>query len=358
MKAAVFSFSLRGAELSKRISEYLYNIGYEVYNQTISKYAEPSKLKPMLPDHNAACAKAFDCCKAIIFVGATAIAVRTIAPLIRSKLTDPAVLSVDERGNFVIPLLSGHIGGANELARCVAANLGAVACITTATDVNKLFAVDEWAVRNNMVLCSLKAAKDFAAALVDNQTVGLYLDKDFVISGPLPKHVKQDLTLPIGMAITLDKEIMPFAITVRLLPRILHLGIGCRRNISLDAIENLVFQNFTKLHLDRRCICSISTVDLKKDEKALLAFATKYKIPIKFYTAQALNQVLGEFTSSNFVKNIVGVDNVCERSAVLDSCSGRLLLRKTALNGVTLAIAAEKLVLDFTKTDLNLSIND
>lgn len=166
MRAAIFSFSARGAELSKKVAEYLHSIGYETELQTVAKYAEQTGIAPMLPNHNGACAAVFNKCQALVYVGAVGIAVRTIAPFIKSKLTDPAVISVDERGSFVIPLLAGHIGGANELSRCLAAALGATACVTTATDVNGLFAVDEWAARNRMVLCSLAAAKDFAAALV------------------------------------------------------------------------------------------------------------------------------------------------------------------------------------------------
>ena len=177
MRAAIFSFSARGAELSKKVAEYLHSIGYETELQTVAKYAEQTGIAPMLPDHNGACAAVFNKCQALVYVGAVGIAVRTIAPFIKSKLTDPAVISVDERGSFVIPLLAGHIGGANELSRCLAAALGATACVTTATDVNGLFAVDEWAARNRMVLCSLAAAKDFAAALVGDENVGLYYDK-------------------------------------------------------------------------------------------------------------------------------------------------------------------------------------
>ena len=240
MRAAIFSFSARGAELSKNVAEYLHSIGYETELQTVAKYAEQTGIAPMLPDHNGACAAVFNKCQALVYVGAVGIAVRTIAPFIKSKLTDPAVISVDERGSFVIPLLAGHIGGANELSRCLAAALGATACVTTATDVNGLFAVDEWAARNRMVLCSLAAAKDFAAALVGDENVGLYYDKEFQLTGPLPKLVVEDSSLPVGMAVTLQKHLQPFKTTVRLLPKIVHLGIGCRRNTPLENIEALV----------------------------------------------------------------------------------------------------------------------
>lgn len=352
MQAAIYSFSVRGAELSKKVCRCLQSVGYEVTNRTAAKYAEQTGLEPMLPDHNAVCAEDFNSCQTLVFVGAVGIAVRTIAPFIKSKLTDPAVLSLDERGNFVIPLLSGHIGGANELARCLAAALDAAACVTTATDVNGLFAVDEWAARNDMTLCSLKAAKDFAAALVNGERAGLYVDGDIKVQGELPRQVELNDSLPVGMAVTLNKHLQPFTVTVRLLPRIVHLGIGCRRNTPLENIEALVLPQLEALGLDKRCVAGIASVDLKKDEQGLLAFARKYNFPAAFYTAGELNAVEGDFTPSSFVQSVVGVSNVCERSAVKDSGGGRLLLRKTSLNGVTLAVAAEDLVLDFGHTGL------
>ena len=353
MEAAIYSFSLRGAKLSKRITALLKSLDYHVSNKTVAKYAEEASLEPLLPDHNVACAEDFSRCQLLVFVGAVGIAVRTIAPFIKSKLTDPEVLSIDERGNFVIPLLAGHIGGANEMSRYVAAALGAQACVTTATDVNGLFAVDEWAARNNMVLCSLKAAKDFAAALVAGDKVGLYVDAGFEVAGSLPKQVEINGSLPIGMAITLSKRLAPFRkSTLRLLPKIVHLGIGCKLNTPLERIEELVLPELERLDLDVRSIAGISSVDLKKDEQGLLAFAKKYNFPAHFYTAEELNALEGDFTPSAFVQSVVGVSNVCERSAVKDAGGGRLALRKTSRNGVTLAIAVEDLVLDFQHTGL------
>ena len=353
MEAAIYSFYLRGAKLSKRITALLKSLDYHVSNKTVAKYAEEASLEPLLPDHNVACAEDFSRCQLLVFVGAVGIAVRTIAPFIKSNLTDPAVLSLDERGNFVIPLLAGHIGGANEMSRYVAAALGAQACVTTATDVNGLFAVDEWAARNNMVLCSLKAAKDFAAALVAGEKVGLYMDAGLEVAGSLPKQVEINGSLPIGMAITLSKRLAPFRkSTLRLLPKIVHLGIGCKRNTPLERIEELVLPELERLDLDMRSIAGIASVDLKKDEQGLLAFAKKYNFPAHFYTAEELNALEGDFTPSAFVQSVVGVSNVCERSAVKDAGGGRLDLRKTSRNGVTLAIAVEDLVLDFQHTGL------
>ncbi len=353
MRAAVYSFSLRGAELSKKVGELLESLGYETRVETLPKYAEEAKLPAMVGNHYAVTEAAFKDCQAVVYVGSVGIAVRSIAPYLKSKLVDPAVISVDERGNFVIPLVSGHIGGANELARVIATHVGGQACVTTATDVNGLFAIDEWAARNRMVICSLNAAKDFAGALVHNDNVGFY--SDFPVTEPLPRQIEltsETGKYSVGMAVTLDKSIKPFETTVLLLPKIVHLGIGCRRNTPLENIEDLVLAELERLKIDKRCIVSIASVDLKKDEAGLLALAEKYKWRTDFYSADQLNKVEGDFTPSDFVASVVGVSNVCERSAVLASGGGKLLLRKISCNGVTLAIACEEITLDLNKTGL------
>ena len=353
MRAAVYSFSLRGAELSKKVGELLTSIGYDVRVETLPKYAEEAKLPAMTGNHYQVTEEAFKDCQAIVYVGSVGIAVRSIVPFLKSKLVDPAVVSVDERGLFVIPLVAGHIGGSNELARVLSNHIGGQACVTTATDVNGLFAIDEWAARNRMVICSLSAAKDFAAALVHNDVVGLY--SDFSVVEPLPRQIElttENDKYPVGMAVTLDKTAKPFEITTLLLPKIVHLGIGCRRNAPLENIEALVLPELERLKIDERCVVDIASVDLKKDEQGLLAFAEKYKWQTKFYTAAELEEVQGDFTPSAFVESVVGVSNVCERSAVLASKGGKLLLNKTSLNGVTLAIAIEEITLDLNKTGL------
>lgn len=339
--------------MSKKIAALLGDAGYAVSNQTLAKYAASAGVDAFPTDYKAACAAAFPESQALVFIGAAGIAVRAIAPCLRSKLADPAIIVLDERANFIIPLVAGHIGGANELARFLADALGGTACVTTATDVNGLFAVDEWAARNNMLLASMKAAKEFAAALVRGEKAGCYHDAEFALASALPKQIELDTDLPIGMAITLKKNLRPFSeCTLQIFPRILHLGIGCRRATPQEKIENFVLDTLRALEIDWRCVVSIASVDLKKDEQGLLDFARKYKLPANFYTAAQLQAVAGAFTPSAFVRSVAGVDNVCERSAVLDAGGGRLLLRKLARDGVTLAIAAEKLALDFGHTGL------
>lgn len=351
MQAAVFSFTKRGCALAKEIGCFLDSVGYQTIVWTMPKY-ETEGVVGYPVDYHQLTAEAMEQCQTIVFVGATGICVRAIAPYLRDKTVDPAIISVDERANFIIPLIAGHIGGANEMARQLASYIGATACVATATDVNGLFAVDEWAARNKVVLGNMKAAKAVATALVNNEEVGLVKDETIAIEGDLPKQVVWGDTQEVGMALTVFDNVAPYATTLQLFPKAVHLGIGCKRNTPVEKIEALVLMVMQELHLDMRSVCALASVDLKKDEEGLLAFAGKYGLETHFYTAEELNAVEGDFTVSPLVQRVVGVGNVCERCAVKDSNYGKVLLHKTSLNGVTCAIAVENISLNFAKTGL------
>lgn len=345
MKAVVFSFTAAGAELSLHVRECLRKNGFAVQVMTVERYAAAANgLLSLRPNLQAATATAFRDARALVFIGAVGIAVRAVAPYVADKRRDPAVIGVDEKGRFVVPLLSGHIGGANRLARQLADFLGGTAVITTATDVNRLFAVDEWAAQRGLQLFSLTAAKRFAAALLAARPVGFY--SDFPVAGPLPAGVKFADSGAVGMAVTLKKSCYPFADTVVLRPRIVHLGIGCRRGISAAQIRRLVRRELRRLDLSPTVIAGIATLDIKQDEDGLLAFAAEAGLALRFYTAASLRAVDGSISPSSFVAQTVGVDNVCERAA-LRSSGGTLLLPKTAGDGVTMALAVEDFVVSF-----------
>jgi cobalt-precorrin 5A hydrolase len=348
MKATIFAYTRHGVELSLKVNQVLTEKGYSSRTYTTNKFSQLYPEVLALP-HPAASIyeQEFATGDALIFISATGIAVRSIAPYVRSKTTDPAVVVMDEQGTFVIPLLAGHIGGANALAKALATELKAVPVLTTATDVNELFSVDEWATQKGLHLASLPIAKDFAAYLVEGKTAGF--TSDFPVQGKLPAGLKQAPSGELGVAITLNKDAHPFAKTLILEPKIVHLGIGCRRGIAMAAIEKLVLRELAKLHLSIAALAGVASIDVKKDEAGLQAFAAKYHLPLRFYTAQELADVPGKFTASAFVKKTVGVDNVCERAAVRNSKGGKLLLQKTDLEGVTLAIAEADFTVSFTK---------
>ena len=172
------------------------------------------------------------------FVGAAGIAVRAAAPYLAGKAYDPAVVVIDEQGRFVIPLLSGHLGGANELAGRLAEGLGATAVITTATDGRAVFAVDSWAKSHECVVFDPENIKYISGALLRGDTVGLR--SAFPVDGLLPAHIDTKTAAESGFVIGFDTEVQPFPHTLHLVPRVISLGIGCRKGASAGAVEQTV----------------------------------------------------------------------------------------------------------------------
>lgn len=324
-RAAILSFSDRGAETAARVTAAL--AGWQV-----KCYRPKGDLKPLV-------AELFSGVEALVFVGACGIAVRAIAPHIVSKAVDPAVLVVDERGAYVISLLSGHIGGANDLARRVAATIGATPVITTATDVNRRFSADAWAARRGLLIGDMAAAKRFSAEILKRD---LPVRSDFPIEGPLPPGLYEGDSGDCGLLISC-RTARPFDTTLLLIPKILHVGVGCRRGIGADKIGAAIEAALASAGLCPRAVASAASIDVKRDEAGLTAWAKSMDLPLAFYSAEALNAVPGDFTGSEFVRETVGTDNVCERAAMLEAGDGaRLIARKTALDGVTVAVALEK----------------
>ena len=270
---------------------------------------------------------------ALIFVGAVGIAVRTIAPHCHSKATDPSVVVVDECGRFAIPLLSGHLGGANDLARDISAVCGAVPVITTATDANGIFAVDEWAKHQNCMVLELERIKRVSGKLLAGNCTAYW--SDFSIEGAAPSGVIPVQTPDASdFALTLS----PSGDALHLVPRIGVLGVGCKRGTSAQQLET-AFASFCETHrLAPQCIVSAASIDLKQSEEGLLDFCKNHRWNIQFFSAKQLQTVPGPFTASPFVQSITGVDNVCERAAVLAS-GGSIRIPKQAGGGVTFALA-------------------
>ena len=333
MKAALFAYSRRGCETALSVKDAL--AGWDVRAFTVQRLAQ-GDFAPLEKPTPAFYGALFQSCDALIFVGAAGIAVREIAPHVRDKRTDPAVLCIDELGQYVIPLLSGHIGGANELAAALADKLDAQAIITTATDINRKFSVDAWAAKNGCIIDNMAAAKAVSAAILEHP---VFLKSDFPIGTELPSGVEPGDTGDTGIVISTGMQ-KPFSTTLRLIPPVLTVGIGCRKGTPLESIRQAVEEVFLENGLDLRAVKGVASIDLKAQEQGLLEYCKEMNWPVRFYSADELLSVKGVFTASAFVKSVTGVDNVCERAAKI--ASDRLIVRKTAKNGVTVAVAEEK----------------
>lgn len=283
----------------------------------------------------------FDVADALVFVGAVGIAVRAIAPFVEHKTADPAALVIDECAEFVIPILSGHIGGGNALAKRLADLLGALAVITTATDCNGLFAVDSWAVSRGYAICNPERIRQVSARLLAGETIRLKSGFAAVLDPALARQILLTGQPPFDVRI----DVKPHDDSALLLiPPVLTLGVGCKRYTPASAIHAAFDRLCADFKLEPRAFGRVCSVDLKANEPGLLTFCEDRKLPFVTFSADALTALPGVFTPSDFVRQTVGVDNVCERSAVLGS-GGALMIKKQALDGVTLAVArAEHIV--------------
>ena len=338
MTAAVFAYSRRGCETARRAAAALPDAGARLF--AAARLTEDG-FAPIPQPSRTFYGDLFAACDALVFVGSCGIAVRMIAPFVRDKKTDPAVIVIDERGRFVIPLLSGHIGGANALAQRLADALGATGVITTATDINGRFSVDAWAARRGWVIGDMAAAKHVSAAILEGDVP---LCSEFPLRPPLPGGVTEGAEGPLGIYVGC-RMARPFSETLRIIPKALHLGIGCRRGTPEAAIADAVGAVLEEHGIDPRALKCAASIDLKRDEQGLLAYAETAGLPISFYPADALAALEGDFTPSDFVRSVTGVDSVCERAAMMGAAA--LLVRKTAKNGVTVALAAENLEVSF-----------
>ena len=345
-RISIICFSLTGFQTAQKLQRGLERCGYHTELYKKSRYLEES----IAESTGNWTAEHFHRDDGLIFVGACGIAVRSIAPQVVSKKSDPAVLVVDECGQFVISLLSGHLGGANELTLETARILNAQPVVTTATDLHKRFAVDVFARKNGCEILFMKAAKEVSAALLAGEPVGFY--SEFPFDGFLPEGLTEcdsngvplgGGTVPrAGIAVTIHPSCLPFASTTQVVPPVLTLGMGCRKNKEAAIIQKEAEDCLSEADVYRQAVRNLTSISIKKDEPGLNALAEEWKLPFVTYTEEELKNVEGEFTPSAFVRTITGVENVCERSAVLGSDNGRLIRKKTGREGVTTALALRK----------------
>ena len=340
MKVAFIAFTRRGYETMQNLAVNMAlsspRIGDEFMLTTTKRLADEVGLDSF-DDLGVWTGERFADSDALVFIGATGIAVRAIAPHVRDKFSDPAVVSVDEAGQFAVPMLSGHVGGANDLAREVAAAIGARAVVSTATDVNGLFAVDEWARKQGLALVERQIAKEVSACLLDGGTVGFA--SDIAVEGALPSGVEED-PHELGIKVGLDTADCPFAHTLHLVPRVVTVGVGCKRGTDAAALEAFVRGALANAHVSPAAVARVASIDVKRDEVAVLALARALGCEPVFYSAEQLAAVEGIFASSDFVRAAVGVDNVCERAAVAGGA--RLIGGKEAHEGMTVALGQDE----------------
>ena len=283
-----------------------------------------------------------------VFVMATGIVVRLIAPLLRHKTVDPAVVVVDEAGRWAVSLVSGHVGGANRLAEQVADRCGAQAVITTATDVRQVPAIDVIAIERGLVIENPVAIKAVSMALLAGRSIGFH-DGGGWLAGMLAPQVCRPLrihadsgqiTADDGPGVFVDDRCLDLPAQILVLrPPSLVAGIGCNRGTGVDEIRALLTAVLNRHRLSARSLAAVATIDIKSDEPGLKAAAEVLGVPLRCYSATSLSRVCGVANASAVVHRHVGVGNVCEAAAILGAGQGALIIPKHKTANVTVAIA-------------------
>lgn len=286
--------------------------------------------------------------KNIICIMATGIVVRAVAPLLKDKKTDPAVVVLDENGCFVISLLSGHIGGANALTSRIAESIGAQPVITTASDLQGRVALDLWAEEKNLYIEDYKKLKTLSAKIVNGERVTVRTERIF-----------NSDDIPDEFDIVGQNDHADIIITGRLLdddalflrPKNLFAGIGCNRGTTKEEILDFVSEAFEREKLSIHSVARIASIDLKEDEQGLIDFANEQGLGIDFFSAEDLNgaALKHNLKVSEVVKAATGAAAVAEPAAILAATKrfhkSTVIIPKEKRGNVTLAIVKAELVL-------------
>lgn len=328
MKLAIWSVTRGAGKLAK-----CYGNALKAQVYTLKKFQIEDTTQ--IEDFTETLKKEFNNYDGHIFIMATGIVVRKISTLIKSKDVDPAVVVIDEGANFVISLLSGHLGGANELANIIGNRLNLLPIITTSSDVTGKIAVDTLSQKLNGDLESLEKAKNVTSLIVDGKNVELKLPKNIFLDC---EKNNNDIE---GVIIVSNREKIE---TVQIYPKNIILGIGCKRGTSKDHILNGIEMTMKKHNLSVKSIKKISTVDIKADEIGLIECCKELNKELVIISREDIKKVESQFEGSEFVKKQIGVSCVSEPCALLASNrNGKFLEKKNIYNGMTISIYEEKI---------------
>ena len=376
MKVSIISFTLKGIELSLKIKKaFSGETEEELCLYTKCSHAEKRLTERKLTEKNLVesglsyveqpltewTGEQMKKRRSLLFIGACGIAVRAIAPFLTDKLNDVPVLVMDEQGRFVIPVLAGHVGGANELAVSLAERMGSTPVITTATDLNHCFAVDLFARRNALHIVNKDGIAKVSSRILAGEEVtmaveeGHFREEEAGIPGE--KRLLEEINVPEGIRLVSTESLADVLVApasygqgrlLTLRPKEYVIGIGCKRGKAAEQIDHFVNRALKESGISMEQVAAFASIDRKKDEEGILWMSSHYGIPFVTYSAEELQQVEGTFHASEFVKSQVGVDNVCERAALrFSGPDGILITGKQAEDGITAAIVKRRWSVSF-----------
>lgn len=338
-KIAILSISKNGKALGLKIKKkisnaHLYYVKKDVVEDEDNVIYINKKLKEFVPE-------IFGKYNYIIFIMASGIVVRTIAPLIKNKFSDPAILVSDEKGKNIISLLSGHMGGANEMTLYISNLLNSNPVITTATDVNNKSSLDMIAKKLNAHIYDFRnKVLKINSMLVNDEVVNLFIDGDYDIDTRGFNICKRDEINNLDEVVVISNKKNLNLINnniLKVVPKNIVIGIGCRKNMDKEYMINSLSDFLHKQNIDINSIKEIGSIDVKKNEEALINLSIYLNVPFKIFTAEEISKVEHLYEKSDWVKQNVGVHSVAEPVAHLLS-DGNLIIKKHKYNGITFSV--------------------
>ncbi len=337
MKLAIISVSNKGQELALNLKEKLDDdstiIKTDLYHKNVKKYF------PIL----------FEEYDAIIAIMASGILIRSIASLLESKVTDPAILNIDDNGKFVISVLSGHLGGANKLTNIISGLIDATPVITTSTDVNNKLGIDVLAKDLYLSIDNTKEILFFNKAILEGREISFTVNPnkkfDYLFDYLNNNTLEIDVSIYYSSKIKMDEiQVSLDDHEIILKERKIVVGIGCRRNKECKYIYDGLLKSINDLNMDISRINMFASAEIKKDEKGILELSEKLEIPVNFVELDKLKLFTSnDVVKSEFVYKKFGIYGVCEPSALITAgFDSKLIYKKTSYSGVTISVAISK----------------
>ena len=324
MKTAVLCFSPQGAALAKK-----YFSQEDCYGKDFQR---PIKKEDF--------GTVFNTYDRIVFIGAAGIAVRYMAPFVADKRKDPAVVVIDPVGRYVIPLLSGHLGGANAYAEELAKAMGAEAVLTTASDSLGFEAIDTFAQRENYAFENMGAMKEVAATMVAGREILWFSEEDALPDYPHIVRVASIEAADVKGGVVVTTKDVEIRSGLQLVPRRIHLGIGSKKGTDPETLVALIKKTLKTYAIHPMALAAVHTIDIKKEEPAIVYAAKAFGVPLKIYTAEELSRYEDRCKGSDFVRATVGVSSVSCTAAYM---GGEITIaEKIREEGFTLSITEEK----------------
>ena len=321
MNIAVFSVTENGRQLSMRVAEAL-GADHRVSRYCFHKHTDDNAA--VFWNMGSMVGRLFERSDAFIFVCACGIAVRASAPYLGTKPDDPAIIVMDDSGHFVIPVLSGRIGGANHLAEVLADSLGVTAVITSSEEDTVSFSLERFAAANDLIICDSRTAKEVSAAVLHDEKIGFF--SNYRHSG-LPEELTEFGVCRTGICVDAETDVKPFDVTVNLIPKNIVLGIECSAENSAEAIEKAVYESLEGIDIRR-----IRDIISEDEVPELKSFCEKNSISLR---------ICGSAESDSGKA-------MCEEMAVMYS-GGKLIIGENEHNGINIAAAEAPVFLDFER---------